>query len=56
MLAFGKQVPFVMSNPDNDIDATDRAMLLYLYPGIALAGLPTTGAADNFFWRRRASE
>ncbi len=31
MLAFGKQVPWVMPNPDGAIGKEDRLMYIYLY-------------------------
>jgi len=35
-LAFGKQVPWVMPDPDGEaFTAADRFILIYLYPGLA---------------------
>ena len=41
-LAFGQQVPWVMPDPDGEtFNAADRAMLIYLYSGLAVVAVIT---------------
>ena len=53
MLAFGKQAPWVMPNPDGSFIASDRAQLLYLYSGINLQDPTEAPDTKNLLLLRR---
>ena len=56
MLGFGSGRAYVLPNPDGTVASEDMYQLVYLYPGITLAGgaAPEAGSENLFFRRRRA--